>query len=113
MPEDECAQSSFSQAQFTSYTPGTLSSIVLTGKPLVHGRPTCSLNHMRHPIHTNAKLASVILAASLILSAQERNPTQKPPVQTPQAQTITPVPLYRIEVVERTTPAVNYLHRTG
>jgi len=35
----------------------------------------------------------------LVLSAQERNPTQ--------------TPLYRIEVVERTTPAVNYLHRSG
>jgi hypothetical protein len=55
----------------------------------------------------------MIVATGLILSAQERNPTQKPPAQTPQVQTITPAPLYRIEVVERTTPAVNYLHRSG
>jgi len=55
----------------------------------------------------------MFVAAGLILSAQEPNPTQKPPAQTPGVQTITPAPLYRIEVVERTTPAVNYLHRTG
>jgi outer membrane protein OmpA-like peptidoglycan-associated protein len=68
---------------------------------------------MRRQFNTNAKLASILVAAGLILSAQERNPTQKPPAQAPQVQTATPAPLYRIEVVERTTPAVNYLHRTG
>jgi len=47
----------------------------------------------------SAKLAWIAASASLVLSAQERNPTQ--------------TPLYRIEVVERTTPAVNYLHRSG
>jgi outer membrane protein OmpA-like peptidoglycan-associated protein len=47
-----------------------------------------------------------------LLPAQERNPTQAP--QRPLApETIVPTPLYRIEVVERTTPAVNYLHRSG
>jgi outer membrane protein OmpA-like peptidoglycan-associated protein len=60
-----------------------------------------------------AKFAVLNMAAGLVLSAQERNPTQRPPAQTPQVQTSTPVPLYRIEVVERSTPAVNYLHRSG
>ena len=53
----------------------------------------------------------MFVTAGLVLSAQEPNPTQRPPAQ--QVQTATPAPLYRIEVVERTTPAVNYLHRTG
>lgn len=51
------------------------------------------------------------MAAGLALSAQERNPTQKPPSQTVPASS--PAPLYRIEVVERSTPAINYLHRGG
>jgi outer membrane protein OmpA-like peptidoglycan-associated protein len=50
---------------------------------------------------TSAKLAWIAASAGLVLSAQDRNPTQ------------TQMPLYRIEVVERTTPAVNYLHRSG
>jgi outer membrane protein OmpA-like peptidoglycan-associated protein len=49
----------------------------------------------------------------MVLSAQEPNPTRKPPPQTVPVQTNGPVPLYRVEVVERTTPAVNYLHRSG
>jgi outer membrane protein OmpA-like peptidoglycan-associated protein len=53
------------------------------------------------------------MAAGLVLSAQERNPTQRPPAQTPVQVTNGPTPLYRIEVVERTTPAINYLHRSG
>jgi len=51
--------------------------------------------------------------AGLTLSAQEPNPTQKSPAQKTQVQTGTTAPLYRVEVIERTTPAVNYLHRSG
>jgi outer membrane protein OmpA-like peptidoglycan-associated protein len=47
----------------------------------------------------SAKLAWIAASTGLLLSAQDRNPTQ--------------TPLYRIDVVERTTPAVNYLHRSG
>jgi len=54
---------------------------------------------MRHQMLNSAKLAWIAASAGLVLSAQDRNPTQ--------------MPLYRIEVVERTTPAVNYLHRSG
>jgi len=53
------------------------------------------------------------LAAGMVLSAQEPNPTRKPPPPSVLVQTNGPVPLYRVEVVERTTPAVNYLHRSG
>jgi outer membrane protein OmpA-like peptidoglycan-associated protein len=53
---------------------------------------------------------------ALSLTAQEPNPTQQPsrPV-TPQAATPQPgpVPIFRVEVVERTTHAINYLHRGG
>jgi outer membrane protein OmpA-like peptidoglycan-associated protein len=66
---------------------------------------------MRHLLYANAKLATMMAAAGLLLSAQERNPTQNPPPPTIQAGASTP--LYRIEVVERSTPAVNYLHRSG
>jgi outer membrane protein OmpA-like peptidoglycan-associated protein len=66
---------------------------------------------MRHLLNTNAKLATITVAAALLLPAQERNPTQNRPAPTVQAGA--PTPLYRIEVVERSTPAVNYLHRSG
>jgi outer membrane protein OmpA-like peptidoglycan-associated protein len=59
----------------------------------------------------NARLATITLGISLLLCAQERNPTQKPPTPTLEAQTVTPTPIFRIEVVERTAQAVNYLHR--
>jgi len=54
---------------------------------------------------------TVFLITALAVAAQERNPTQQP------AQVLTqpgsPVPIFRVEVVERTTAAVNYLHRGG
>jgi outer membrane protein OmpA-like peptidoglycan-associated protein len=69
---------------------------------------------MRHLINANTKLAAISLAAALSISAQERNPTQTRPAQTTvQVQTGAATPLYRIEVVERSLPAVNYLHRSG
>lgn len=58
-------------------------------------------------------IATCALAAGTIsgLHAQEPNPTQRPaPVEV---QTVTPAPIFRIEVVQRTTPAINYLHRGG
>ncbi len=57
----------------------------------------------------------LLLAASGWLSAQEANPTERP--QPPEAQQ-TPIqlnngePLYKIEVVARDIPAVNYFHRS-
>ena len=55
---------------------------------------------MRHQmLISTAKFAWITAAGCLVLSAQEPNPTQ--------------TPVYRIEVVERSTPAVNYLHRSG
>src|SRR5579864_2233388 len=68
---------------------------------------------MGHLLNINAKLATIAMVASLVASAQEPNPTQKPPAPTPQVQANGTAPLYRVEVVERTTPAVNYLHRSG
>jgi len=59
-----------------------------------------------------ARAIFTCLAMSSLLAAQERNPTQAP--QRPEAPvTVDPTPLFRIEVVARTTPAVNYLHRSG
>lgn len=58
---------------------------------------------------------ALVLLAGASLSAQEANPTQKP--QQPQVE-IHPdpnaaQPIFRIEVVEHTIAAVNYLHRGG
>jgi len=44
----------------------------------------------------------------MVLSAQVPNPTQRPAPEQ-----ITPTPIFRIEVVSRSTPAVNYRHRGG
>jgi outer membrane protein OmpA-like peptidoglycan-associated protein len=53
-----------------------------------------------------------LLITALLLTAQERNPTQQP-AQTVTTQPGAPAPIFRVEVVERTTPAINYLHRGG
>ncbi len=62
-----------------------------------------------------AKIATLVLAAAFSLRAQVANPTQRP--QAPQMP-IPPdpnsaQPIFRIEVVEHTIQAVNYLHRGG
>ena len=65
------------------------------------------------------KISSVaaILCAFTFLGAafaQEMNPTaQQPPPQQPQAQMREGVPVYRVEVVGRDIPAINYFHRSG
>ncbi len=51
------------------------------------------------------------LMASM-LSAQVPNPTQQNPTRSA-PERMDPAPIFRIEVVARTTPAVNYLHRGG
>jgi outer membrane protein OmpA-like peptidoglycan-associated protein len=66
-------------------------------------------------LRTYAKTAVLVLLASVSLSAQETNPTQRPP--QPQGM-IQPdpnsaQPIFRIEVVEHSIQAVNYLHRGG
>jgi hypothetical protein len=57
----------------------------------------------------------LLLAASGWLSAQETNPTEKP--QQPDAQAPIELnggaPLYKIEVVARDIPAINYFHRNA
>jgi outer membrane protein OmpA-like peptidoglycan-associated protein len=58
-----------------------------------------------------AKISCIAIIAGTVLSAQVPNPTQRVPVQEPQR--LDPVPVFRIEVVARSTAAVNYLHRGG
>jgi outer membrane protein OmpA-like peptidoglycan-associated protein len=62
-------------------------------------------------------VASALLASSLV-RAQEPNPTQGPPqnpnaVPMQQQGTVDGIPLYKIEVVARDIPAINYFHREG
>src|SRR6266481_2545451 len=45
--------------------------------------------------------------------AQDYGPTAHPPQERPAANTPETVPLYRIQVVGRDIPAINYYHRSG
>ncbi len=54
-----------------------------------------------------------ISALGAMLSGQDPNPTQRNRVITVQPEPGMPTPIFRIEVVSRSTPAVNYLHRGG
>jgi len=58
------------------------------------------------------KLALSVLALGCLLCAQEPNPAQniQPSLQPEPGM---PTPIFRIQVVSHTTPAVNYLHRGG
>ncbi|HEY4359969.1 MAG TPA: OmpA family protein [Bryobacteraceae bacterium] len=53
-----------------------------------------------------------LLINALVLTAQVQNPTQQAG-QVAVSQSDAQVPIFRVEVVERTTAAVNYLHRGG
>src|SRR6266852_2932935 len=67
--------------------------------------------------NTNRKYSGVVLllAASGWLGAQEANPTegQQPPDQQTPIQLNGGEPLYKIEVVARDIPAINYFHRSA
>lgn len=57
---------------------------------------------------------TLAVAVSAFAAGQEPNPTQTDvPVQQPQQYGDPNVPLYRIQVVARDIPAVNYFHRSG
>lgn len=68
---------------------------------------------MLHRIY--ATTAALVLFAGVSLSAQETNPTQRPPQGQGEIRPDpnAPQPIFRIEVVEHTVAAVNYLHRGG
>jgi outer membrane protein OmpA-like peptidoglycan-associated protein len=81
-----------------------------------------SVRHPQIPWRTNnmkMSYATAILCTTTFLGtaafAQEMNPTaqQPPPSQQPQAQMQGGVPVYRVEVVGRDIPAINYFHRSG
>jgi outer membrane protein OmpA-like peptidoglycan-associated protein len=55
----------------------------------------------------------ILLGTTLVLSAQEMNPTAQQPQPIQPAETENNVPLYRIQVVGRDIPAINYWHRSG
>src|SRR5579863_5485082 len=56
-------------------------------------------------------LAIAVFAASTLLCAQDPNPTQKPGTLQPEPGM--PTAIFRIQVVSRSTAAVNYLHLGG
>ncbi len=57
------------------------------------------------------KLVIPAFAVACLLAGQDPNPTQRP--STGAIQPELPTPIFRIQVVSRTTPAVNYLHLGG
>jgi outer membrane protein OmpA-like peptidoglycan-associated protein len=61
--------------------------------------------------------ASTFLTASAVLSAQEPNPTATPHPQNSEGQAPSEmrdgVPIYKVQVVARDIPAINYFHRNG
>jgi len=70
------------------------------------------LSNGMSPLSTLRLLAATLaMLAGMLLPAQEPNPTQRP--SQAEVQTITPTPIFRVEVVQRTTAAINYLHRGG
>jgi outer membrane protein OmpA-like peptidoglycan-associated protein len=70
-------------------------------------------------IRNRASLLTFLLAASGFVCAQEANPTSTPSQTNPnmpaltQEGTLDNVPLYKIQVVGRDIPAINYFHRSG
>jgi outer membrane protein OmpA-like peptidoglycan-associated protein len=68
---------------------------------------------MAHRIY--AKTIAFVAIAGFTLNAQEANPLQKPPQSQGEIRPDpnSPQPIFRIEVVEHTIAAVNYLHRGG
>ncbi len=59
------------------------------------------------------KLTISASVAACLLSGQDPNPTQRPGAGAIQPEPGIPTPIFRIQVVSRTTPAVNYLHLGG
>ena len=65
---------------------------------------------------TKLWVVAIALASCGWLSAQEMNPTATahwPQNQQPDGQTDTGIPIYKIQVVARDIPAINYFHRSG
>ena len=62
-------------------------------------------------------ILALLVATCAIASAQEQNPTAKPDpnssAQPGQAEMRDGVPVFKIEVVARDIPAINYFHRNG
>jgi outer membrane protein OmpA-like peptidoglycan-associated protein len=58
-------------------------------------------------------LALLALSAAAYAFAQDYGPTAHPPQGRPAADTAETVPLYRIQVVGRDIPAINYYHRSS
>ena len=62
-------------------------------------------------------LAVLLLSASTLLSAQESNPTSSPVYPNAKEQGPSEirdgVPIYKVQVVGRDIPAINYFHRNG
>jgi hypothetical protein len=83
-------------------------------KPFFFRPSTCSFTGMGHLLSANGKIRnSGVLAAEWYCPHRSQTPRGNRRHRPDRSRTNGPVPLYRVEVVERTTPAVNYLHRSG
>ena len=67
--------------------------------------------------HNRVSLLALTFAVAALSGAQETNPTVSPnqtkPEQPSQVEMQDGTPVYKIQVVARDVPAVNYFHRTG
>lgn len=57
--------------------------------------------------------SAAMIWSAILLPAQEPNPSQRTSAAGSQPQTVTPAPIFRIEVISHTIAAINYLHRGG
>jgi len=73
--------------------------------------------HRRIPFAALPAVLSVLLGVSGIAHAQEANPTAKPAqsgqMEVGPSETRDNVPVFKIQVVARDIPAINYFHRQG
>lgn len=58
------------------------------------------------------KLVATLIGAAALMCAQIPNPTQRNSETVPDARGV-PQPIFKVTVVSRTIPAINYHHRTG
>ena len=77
-----------------------------SGVPRLSGEP------LQMPKSTYLITASLVLALAGSVVAQESNPTEQNQPQGP-SSIVNGEPLYKIEVVSRNIPAINYFHRNG
>jgi outer membrane protein OmpA-like peptidoglycan-associated protein len=103
--------------QISNNRPSSASILRIPGV-LVDAGPEPSRTEKKEGIRDMKKvwILATVMASCGLAFAQEQNPTATdrwPQNQQPQGQTDAGIPIYRIQVVARDIPAINYFHRSG